>query len=143
MVPKSIAQIVEILEQLWQRENLVNMKSNSEWEVVPLSRDHKPTSEGEYERIKLMGGRVEPILESDGSYVGPSRVWLMEDNLPGLAMSRSMGDFIAAQVGVISEQEIIEANLDLDCKFIFLASDGVWENIENLQVLFQIHNSSA
>lgn len=126
--------MLEIPERLWQREDKVFYGLILEWDFIPLSRDHKPTSEGEYERIKLMGGRVEPILESDGSYVGPSRVWLMEDNLPGLAMSRSMGDYIAAQVGVIPEPEIIEATIDSDCKFIFLASDGVWENIESFEV---------
>ena len=38
-----------------------------------------------------------------GNPVGPARVWLKHENIPGLAMARSIGDRIAAQVGVIAE----------------------------------------
>jgi len=46
------------------------------------------------------GGRIEPFKDYDGSFVGPSRVWLASQDIPGLAMSRSIGDFVAASVGV-------------------------------------------
>ena len=32
--------------------------------------------------------------------MGPERVWLKDIDVPGLAMSRSFGDTIAASVGV-------------------------------------------
>ena len=38
--------------------------------------------------------------------MGPFRIWLKDQNLPGLAMTRSFGDFIASTVGVIDEPEI-------------------------------------
>jgi hypothetical protein len=38
--------------------------------------------------------------------MGPHRVWLKNENIPGLAMSRSFGDYVAHQVGVSSEPEI-------------------------------------
>lgn len=38
-----------------------------------------------------------------GNPVGPARVWLKHENIPGLAMARSIGDKIAAQVGVIPD----------------------------------------
>lgn len=37
---------------------------------------------------------------------GPYRVWLQDEDIPGLAMSRSFGDLVATQVGVICEPEI-------------------------------------
>lgn len=40
--------------------------------------------------------------------MGPARVWLMEENIPGLAMSRSFGDYVASQVGVISIPEVLK-----------------------------------
>ena len=49
---------------------------------------------------------MEPFRDENGDFIGPSRVWLMEHNIPGLAMSRSFGDKTAAQVGVISEPGI-------------------------------------
>jgi hypothetical protein len=42
----------------------------------------------------------------DGEPCGPARVWLKEEDLPGLAMSRSIGDLVAASVGVTWEPEI-------------------------------------
>ena len=35
--------------------------------------------------------------------LGPSRVWLKNEDIPGLAMSRSLGDNIAHRVGVICD----------------------------------------
>lgn len=32
--------------------------------------------------------------------MGPLRVWYRDQNVPGLAMTRSIGDLVAAQVGV-------------------------------------------
>ncbi len=37
------------------------------------------------------GGRVEPFKDSNGNFLGPLRVWLQFENVPGLAMTRSIG----------------------------------------------------
>ena len=65
----------------------------------------------------------------------------MDQNTPGLAMSRSFGDQVAARVGVISEPGIENIYLEIeefiykkDDKFIILASDGIWEFISNIEV---------
>jgi serine/threonine protein phosphatase PrpC len=70
--------------------------------------------------------------------LGPSRVWLKEQAIPGLAMSRSFGDQVAASVGVIAEPEITEWEFKAEDKFFILASDGVWEFIESDEVNFNI-----
>lgn len=67
-------------------------------EGVPhaLSRDHKPDDADEHERIMARGGRVRPIINQHlGVEMGPARVWLQEMDVPGLAMSRSLGDYVA------------------------------------------------
>ena len=48
-----------------------------------------------------------PYYDEDGEEMGPYRVWLKEKNIPGLAMTRSFGDYVASTVGVISEPEIL------------------------------------
>lgn len=53
---------------------------------------------------------------------------------PGLAMSRSLGDKAAREVGVISEPEIYEILLKEEDRFIIIASDGVWEFLKNSDV---------
>ncbi len=79
---------------------------NEIWSAHPLSNDHKPGNSGELERINNSGGRVEPYRDQNGNPVGPDRVWLKDDNVPGLAMSRSIGDFVANRAGVIAEPGI-------------------------------------
>jgi serine/threonine protein phosphatase PrpC len=101
------------------------------WLALPVSRDHKPDDVDEHKRIIAAHGRVEPFKEPNGDPVGPYRVWLENDNIPGLAMSRSLGDKVAQQVGVICDPEIFEMKLTPDDKFLIIASDGIWEFIPN------------
>ena len=50
-------------------------------------------------------------------------------------MSRSFGDEIVRNVGVICDPEIREIELEEQDKFIIMASDGVWEFMSNREVL--------
>ena len=49
-------------------------------------------------------------------------------------MIRSIGDFVATTLGVIPEPIIIEKEITPGTKFIILASDGVWEFLDNKMV---------
>jgi hypothetical protein len=53
-------------------------------------------------RIKMHGGRIEPYRDENNEFIGPDRVWLKNQEIPGLAMSRSFGDRVAASVGCIA-----------------------------------------
>ena len=101
------------------------------WTAKNLTRDHKPNEPDESKRIVENGGRVESYKDDDGEFVGPERVWLKEDDIPGLAMSRSFGDEIAHTVGVTAEPEIFDYNFVQEDKFILLGSDGIWEFISS------------
>ena len=57
------------------------------------------------------------------------RVWLRDDPRPGLAMSRSFGDKVAAFAGVTAVPEVEKVELSAEDKFLIVASDGVWEYI--------------
>lgn len=105
------------------------------WVSTPLSFDHKADLPNEKKRILDQGGRISEYRNTNGERVGPARVWLKNKSLPGLAMSRSFGDKAVAEVGVISEPEITETSLDPRHKVIVVASDGVWEFLDNDQVL--------
>ena len=95
------------------------------WRGIPLTTDHKPTSAGELSRILAAGGRVERLSDGFGREVGPQRVWLPSSWVPGLAMSRALGDFVAHSVGVIAEPEVHTCELEDGDEFLVLASDGV------------------
>ena len=77
---------------------------------------------------------MDSFRDPERNPIGPLRVWLKHEDIPGLAMTRSFGDEVAARVGVIAEPEILELDLCKDDKFIVLASDGVWEFLSNEDV---------
>ena len=100
------------------------------YKAIDLSRDHKPTEKDEAKRIIDNDGRIQPFTE-EGEFVGPQRVWIKDEEVPGLAMTRSFGDRVAATVGVMSETEIKEFNFEEGDKFMIIASDGIWEFISS------------
>ena len=114
-------------------------KNKNKYIAIELTRDHKPTEPDEKKRILENDGRIQPFLE-DGEFVGPERIWIKEEEVPGLAMTRSFGDRVAATVGVISEPEIKEFELNVNDKFMIIASDGIWEFISSQECIDMISN---
>ena len=110
-------------------------KKNVRWLAVNLSRDHKPTIPEEAERILKVGGRIRPMKDEDGEYIGPMRVYMKDKDMPGLAMTRSFGDYFGSTAGVISEPEVSEYVFKPEDKFIVLASDGLFEFMESQEVV--------
>ena len=105
---------------------------NGAYNTINLSRDHKLTETDEMKRILRSGGIIKQYYDiKTKEYIGPQRVFLNNSEIPGLAMSRSIGDSIAHNIGVISEPEILRLNYDGNEKFIVIASDGIWEYIDS------------
>ena len=102
--------------------------------ILTLSQDHRPDRQDEKNRILYKGGKVEQLTNINGDKVGPMRVWKVGCNYPGLAMSRSLGDFQAKNCGVISEPEIYEYTLNNSSKYMVICSDGVWDFMKNEEV---------
>jgi len=101
-----------------------------------LSRDHKPAEADESRRINLMGGRIKRCYDEDHKrFVGPDRVWMKNKDEPGLAMTRSLGDKIAHNIGVSDEPEFKTFPYDGTEKFIIIASDGLWEYVNGDQCI--------
>ena len=110
-------------------------KENNKYISVDLTRDHKPSLPDEEKRILNKGGRIEPMKDEDNSFIGPPRVWLKEQDYPGLAMSRSFGDRVAHSVGVSEEPEIKEYIFCEEDKFFVVASDGLFEFISSQNIV--------
>lgn len=68
-----------------------------------ITRDHKPDEPDEAARILEAGGRIDSFKDENGEHLGPLRVWQKDQDIPGLAMTRAMGDGAGAVAGVISE----------------------------------------
>lgn len=104
-------------------------------EAIELTQDHKPTTPEERARILKANGRVERLVDEYGQPMGPHRVWLQYAWIPGLAMSRALGDVLAHQVGVSSEPGHTVVEVVPEDRFLILASDGVWEFISNQEAV--------
>lgn len=105
--------------------------------ALELTADHKPDLPAEKARIVAKGGRVFAVEYDDG-VDGPPRVWLGHMDVPGLAMSRSLGDAVAHSAGVSSEPEfeVYEFNADnREDIVLVMASDGLWEFMSNQEVM--------
>lgn len=89
-------------------------------EVVELTVDHDPDMPGEAERIQKAGGRIVNMS-------GVKRVCLKNEDLPGLAMTRSFGDDLAATVGVTTEPDVGTRSFAKDDRFLILGSDGIFD----------------
>ena len=111
---------------------------NKSWKSSQLTKDHKPKDKSEYKRIIASGGTVSRMInvEKNEEEIGPYRVWdKTQDKGPGLAMSRSIGDGQAKNLGVLAEPDIFEYTLNEGDKFIVCASDGIWEYLSNDNVM--------
>ncbi|CAD8166542.1 unnamed protein product [Paramecium pentaurelia] len=112
----------------------VLLNRDERWRMKPLSRDHKPSCKDEADRILANGGRIDPMMNGLGLFVGPLRVWTKQ-NVPGLAMTRSLGDEIAHSVGVSDKPEIMQFDLERSDKVIILGSDGLFEFLSDEQII--------
>ena len=107
---------------------------NNDWFPYQLTRDHKPTEQDEAQRVLEYDGEIEKIEDEFGEWAGPLRVWVKGSDGPGLAMTRSFGDEVATTVGVFSIPEVTEYKIKDEDRAIIIASDGLWEYLDNKSV---------
>jgi len=99
--------------------------------AVDLTHDHKPDCEVESRRITASGKGCVRRLEGDI----PKRVFLKDKMYPGLAMTRSIGDTVGVEAGVICTPDVTKRIIEQDWKFLLLCSDGVWEFISSQEAV--------
>ncbi|KAH7666684.1 Protein-serine/threonine phosphatase protein [Dioscorea alata] len=107
--------------------------TSDEGDLVPvqLTIDFKPNLPQEAERINQCKGRVFCLRDEPGVH----RVWLPNEETPGLAMSRAFGDYCIKDYGLISVPEVTQKNINDRDQFIVLATDGVWDVISNQEAI--------
>jgi len=101
--------------------------------AVELSTDHKPTNKEEKARILKKGGKIEKMMYNNQP-AGPYRVWA-DDEGPGIAMTRTLGDLQAKKIGLISEPDIKHIELKPGDRFIVMGSDGLWDVMTSAEVV--------
>lgn len=89
--------------------------------ATALTRDHKPDVKEEKARIRENGGSVQ--------YDGRNhRVYVRNEQYPGLNMSRCLGDLLGHdRAGLSCEPDVLEYSLRPEDEVLILCTDGVWE----------------
>ncbi|KAJ9180300.1 hypothetical protein P3X46_008567 [Hevea brasiliensis] len=105
---------------------------------VQLTVDFKPNLPEECERILQCKGRVFCLEDEPRVH----RIWLPDEESPGLAMSRAFGDYCIKDFGLISVPEVTQRHITSKDQFVVLATDGVWDVISNQEAV-QIVSSTA
>lgn len=98
---------------------------------IQLTVDFKPNLPQEAERITQCKGRVFCLDDEPGVH----RVWLPNEESPGLAMSRAFGDYCVKDFGLISVPEVIQRHITGKDQFVVLATDGVWDVVSNQEAV--------
>lgn len=109
-------------------------------DYVGGSADHKPNDPKERRRVEEQGGEV-LLLPGDV----PHRVFAKGKEIPGLAMSRSIGDLAGHKAGIIHQPGIEWLDFQKD-DLLLCCSDGVWEflsNVEALNIVSQVGKKNA
>ena len=83
---------------------LIDEKNN----VIDLNICHIPEEITEKERIEKNGGEISRV---DWADYGPLRVFFKGKNYPGLALTRSFGDFNCESLGINSIPDIREYDI--------------------------------
>ncbi|GAB4821493.1 hypothetical protein N2152v2_008539 [Parachlorella kessleri] len=84
----------------------VRGSSGKGYQAHQLTADHKPESPSELARIAAAGGRVDRVAtDAQGNPMGPYRIFVPDQWVPGLAVARAFGDTLASTVGVTAIPE--------------------------------------
>jgi serine/threonine protein phosphatase PrpC len=99
---------------------------NSNNFAIPISEDHKPNTERERKRIEDLGGQIMNVF---GTY-------RVQGNL---ALSRALGDFNLSPF-VTWVPDIYKVTCNNTNTFLILATDGLWDAVNNQEVVDVIYN---
>ena len=124
-------------------------KSNDKGQIVGtyMVKAHDLLSLEEAERVQQAGGIIKTVEEKSESMFtrnsnGVSRIW-HDDPMksPGVAFTRSIGDSIAHEVGVIARPDVVEYLLTENDRYLIICSDGVTQWMDEQSCMKIIHKN--
>ncbi|XP_019053273.1 PREDICTED: probable protein phosphatase 2C 73 [Nelumbo nucifera] len=113
------------------RAVLCTIDNKNQLVPIQLTVDLKPNIPSEAERIRRCGGRVFAMEDERDVY----RVWVPDEDYPGLAMARAFADFCLKDFGLISTPQVSYRKITDKDEFVVMATDGVWDVLSNEEVV--------
>lgn len=107
-----------------------------------LTEDHYPGVAAEKARIEAAGGRVGATDDVQLGELGGARVWKGDSDVPGLPLSRTIGDEMAKGLGVTANAALKKVTLTAGDRFLVLASGGIWKVISPQEVVDMVAQDS-
>jgi len=143
------------------RAILISESEDGGMVITPLSKDQTPYRKDERDRVRKYGARIMSMDQMDGTEPlhddwkeltlgedldvtgDPPRIWHPKLNVPGTAFTRSIGDFFAETLGVVADPEIHVHRIEKRDRYIVVASDGVYEFLNNRMVANTVAESES
>jgi len=109
------------------------------WTAVRLTEDHRPGEATEVARLVAAGGCIRKATGPPGvdpALLGPPRLWhRQQGHVPGLAMSRGLGDTMGKACGLSPQAAAMQMKLTPEDTVLIVGSDGIFDVLSDAEVL--------
>lgn len=121
------------------RMGVASKAGTASWTAVRLTEDHRPGEAAEAARLVAAGGCIRKATGPPGvdpSLLGPPRLWHRQQaHVPGLAMSRGLGDTMGKACGLSPQAAAIRRKLSPEDTVLIVGSDGIFDVLSDAEVL--------
>uniref|UniRef100_A0A061QXU8 PPM-type phosphatase domain-containing protein n=1 Tax=Tetraselmis sp. GSL018 TaxID=582737 RepID=A0A061QXU8_9CHLO len=110
---------------------LISQGQDGEHTATTVTADHRLSNEEEKKRVISAGARV----ARKGSHKSKGHLRNAEMDIPGLMVTRSLGDNVGKSVGVISEPHVTHVFLRPHDRYIVIGTDGLWDALSHEDII--------
>ena len=135
--------VIIVLADTGKKNDVNENQGSKDDEFAAHGQRHKPSGQQRVTQVAEQQGAQEPrelvvgvINRIDWSNIGPLRIWYKNKKYPGLSITRSFGDFESDDLGVISEPDLREYDIDEEkIKIIIFGTVGIWQFLTNDKIM--------
>ena len=138
--------VLIITDQIWiinlgDCDGFLSKLNNNDKTIFPIlfNLAHTTERKDEIERIKQLGGKIERS-KIDDKEIGPLKVWRTDEDIPGVTFTRSLGDILGHECGILSMPEISRNRKSQEDKFLIICSKGIWESLNSIEICKIVSN---
>ena len=105
------------------------------WQSLALNVEHTLQNRKERERMIANNARIAVDTGENGEADGVERIYMGNQDVPGLEITRSIGDKIGKFIGMISVPETKAFVLQADDKFVIIGTQGLWKYMTGIEAV--------
>ena len=110
-------------------------RGGEKWQSIQLNVEHTLQNKKERERMISNNARIAVDSEDNGEGEGVEKIYMGNQDVPGLEITRSIGDKIGKFIGMISVPETKAFTLQSDDKFIIIGTQGLWKFMTGIEAV--------